>query len=655
MKTKTTVFSLLTLLVLISSMVFQIVPAKADFTNGGFETGTFANWTSPNDMPVVPETVFLNNGIGSGVTRGAGGSNKSAVVGVGIDPIAGISTVHTGAYAARLNDSTGFNQNANSIRQTVTVQPGDVQGDGSVHLRFAYAPVLEDPGHNPADQPYFFVGVRNITTGQTLYQEFAYANQPGYPWQAAGGWKYMDWQEVDLVSYPANPVMHAGDQIELEAIGAGCALGGHAGYVYVDDFGFALPSTGPSLLNITPNSGPDYGGTTVTVTGTHLDTVTAIGIGTDSVPAASFVSQTASTIVFVTPGDPAGWVTVTVVNPSGSAAFFNGFDYLSDVTPPVITVPANMTVEATSGSGAVVTFTATATDETAPANPAVTCVPPSGSTFPLGTTTVNCSATDTAGNTGTNSFTITVQDTTAPTLFLPADFSVLQALPGGAIVTYSATATDAVGPANPIVTCFPASGSLFPVGFTTVNCSATDTAGNTAIGKFHVTVIPNINLLKNPGFDLQVGSMYWTYNKPRVSFKTLVDCEVFISPSCSLEFTVTRKNIAELQTVTQTVSVPLGQAGDQYSWGIYSQANFLPAAGTYQVNLSFVNNLGKTVGTQTMVFATGVTDWQLYNSMFTAPASYVKIIYKLTFQKKSFSDWSAYLDDAFLYSMGNTR
>ena len=59
-------------------------------------------------------------------------------------------------------------------------------------------------------------------------------------------------------------------------------------------------------------------------------------------------------------------------------------------------VPANITVNATSSQGAVVTYTSpTATDESgdSPA-PSVSCTPSSGSTFPIGVTTVTCTATD---------------------------------------------------------------------------------------------------------------------------------------------------------------------------------------------------------------------------------------------------------------------
>ena len=64
-----------------------------------------------------------------------------------------------------------------------------------------------------------------------------------------------------------------------------------------------------------------------------------------------------------------------------------------DATPPIITVPADITTEATSGSGATVTYSFSATDPD-DAVLSQSCSPSSGSTFGLGTTTVNCTATD---------------------------------------------------------------------------------------------------------------------------------------------------------------------------------------------------------------------------------------------------------------------
>lgn len=85
---------------------------------------------------------------------------------------------------------------------------------------------------------------------------------------------------------------------------------------------------------------------------------------------------------------------------------------VNDVTPPVVTVESK-TVEATGPDGAHVSYAASATDNVdGPLTP--TCVPPSGSLFPLGATPVACSATDAAGNTGHGAGTITVVDTTPP-------------------------------------------------------------------------------------------------------------------------------------------------------------------------------------------------------------------------------------------------
>jgi hypothetical protein len=151
------------------------------------------------------------------------------------------------------------------------------------------------------------------------------------------------------------------------------------------------------------------------------------------------------------------------------------------LTPPTLTLPADITKEATGPSGATVTYTATADQGATP-----TCSPASGSVFPLGVTTVQCSATS-AGGTSTGSFKVTVVDTTPPTLVLPTPAPVEATGPTGAMVTFVATATDIVDGSDPVV-CLPLSGSTFALGTTLVQCSATDAHSNTAHGSFSVTV-----------------------------------------------------------------------------------------------------------------------------------------------------------------------
>jgi hypothetical protein len=158
-----------------------------------------------------------------------------------------------------------------------------------------------------------------------------------------------------------------------------------------------------------------------------------------------------------------------------------------DTTPPALTLPSTINKGATSPAGAVVTFSATATDLVNGSTP-VFCNPPSGSTFPIGTTVVQCATADNSFNTASGTFQVVVfADVTPPVLTLPSNITAEATSAAGAVVTFTATAIDDVDGPVP-VTCTPASGSTFPLGTTTVQCSAHDAHNNTAHGSFTVTV-----------------------------------------------------------------------------------------------------------------------------------------------------------------------
>jgi HYR domain len=80
-------------------------------------------------------------------------------------------------------------------------------------------------------------------------------------------------------------------------------------------------------------------------------------------------------------------------------------------------------------------------------------------------------------------------DASPPTLVLPNTITVNAISPLGAIVTYSVSATDP-DESTITISCSPASGSRFPIGTTTVNCTATDSdpTNNTSTGSFQVIV-----------------------------------------------------------------------------------------------------------------------------------------------------------------------
>ena len=86
-----------------------------------------------------------------------------------------------------------------------------------------------------------------------------------------------------------------------------------------------------------------------------------------------------------------------------------------DTTPPEITGPDDITVEATGRDGAIVNFVVTAIDDV-DGHVVVSCYPPSGSLFAVGRTTVSCTASDSAGNQAHYSFAVDVVDTTAPVI-----------------------------------------------------------------------------------------------------------------------------------------------------------------------------------------------------------------------------------------------
>ena len=157
-----------------------------------------------------------------------------------------------------------------------------------------------------------------------------------------------------------------------------------------------------------------------------------------------------------------------------------------DMQPPAITCPPDLTVGTAPGSCfSNVAFTVTGSDLCGTAN--VLCAPPSGSAFAKGLTPVNCTATDAASNTATCTFTVTVTDPEPPQITCPSDIAVSTA--SGSCFSnavFTATATDNCGTVN--VLCVPPSGSAFAVGTNLVNCTATDSASNTATCAFTVTI-----------------------------------------------------------------------------------------------------------------------------------------------------------------------
>ena len=168
-----------------------------------------------------------------------------------------------------------------------------------------------------------------------------------------------------------------------------------------------------------------------------------------------------------------------------------------DPLPPALTVPANVTRPADTGSATAVVpewaiGTATATDNV----PGVTLVRsgvPAGNVFTIGTTTITYTATDVFGNVTVKTQLITVIDQQAPTLTAPP--AVTRTITGSAVSVIIddatlgvAAATDNSGSVVVTRTGVPV-GNVFTIGTTSITYTATDPSGNTTVRTQLVTVI----------------------------------------------------------------------------------------------------------------------------------------------------------------------
>jgi hypothetical protein len=162
---------------------------------------------------------------------------------------------------------------------------------------------------------------------------------------------------------------------------------------------------------------------------------------------------------------------------------------ITDLTPPVIQCPANISTSTASAQcSAVVNYPLpTVTDCSAVTAP--NCNPPSGSVFQRGTTSITCTVSDASGNQGSCSFSVTVNDTQAPTITCPSNITATTGKGACAATVQFDTPTTTDNCSDIVnVVCNPPSGASFAKGTTTVTCTATDSSNNTATCSFTMTL-----------------------------------------------------------------------------------------------------------------------------------------------------------------------
>jgi hypothetical protein len=194
------------------------------------------------------------------------------------------------------------------------------------------------------------------------------------------------------------------------------------------------------------------------------------------------------------------YVTWTVYDKAGNKATCVSRIIVRDVTPPKLTCPADIVLQACAGTR--VNYRATAHDD-CDRYPRITYSPRPGSVFPLGTTIVYVTATDRYGNRSSCKFRVTLRDAIKPVIKCTP--RVVAADPGKCSYTANRNELDPKYYDNCKVARVTNSqngrptlaGVTFPVGSTTVKWSVWDNAGNYSSCKSTVTVVDMYNVSKS--------------------------------------------------------------------------------------------------------------------------------------------------------------
>lgn len=220
-------------------------------------------------------------------------------------------------------------------------------------------------------------------------------------------------------------------------------------------------------------------GTMVTITGTST-TGASITWNNGIANGVAFAATTTTTYTSssTAPADCITTVTITV----------------EDLIPPTITCAASITQNNDTGiCGAAVTYTTPAGMDNCSSTTTQTAGLASGATFPVGTTTNTFLVTDGAGLTATCSFDVTVEDNEGPIIACSMDVTANTDLGvcGAAVIFADAIALDNCGVASVSQTTGLPSGSIFPVGVSSIEYTATDINGNVSACSFTITVTDN--------------------------------------------------------------------------------------------------------------------------------------------------------------------
>jgi gliding motility-associated-like protein len=204
---------------------FTPIPVQAGCTNMNFEAGNLTGWFCTTGQSVTgcttcPTPTYNQTAIG--VVAG-----RHTIMTGGNDPCGGFPCVAPGgSFSARLgNNSTGAQ--GERMSQTFTVSAANAS------FTYKYAVVLQDPSHQPYQQPFFQAIMRDGSGNIIPCSQFivsAAANLSGFfNSTSCASVRYKPWTtvNVDLTGY-------IGQNVTIEFTTGDCSAGAHYGYAYID-------------------------------------------------------------------------------------------------------------------------------------------------------------------------------------------------------------------------------------------------------------------------------------------------------------------------------------------------------------------------------------------------------------------------------------
>ncbi|HTF03755.1 MAG TPA: hypothetical protein VK826_07000, partial [Bacteroidia bacterium] len=230
--------------------------AQSSCNNQDFEDSTFTNWSAATGLntngilqPITWTSGVVSNGNNAACTDVAARHTILTVNGLDptvTDPLTLLPDTQMtllapngGVASVRLGNSN-INYEAEKLVLPYTVT------SSNTWFQFQYASVMQDPGHQWHEQPFFMVNVYDQTmTAIPSLCDTIWAGDITVPYLISGNDPYLLYRRWTPLSIDLSAFV--GTNVTIEFVNADCVFSGHFGYTYIDVscFGSAIPNVWP--------------------------------------------------------------------------------------------------------------------------------------------------------------------------------------------------------------------------------------------------------------------------------------------------------------------------------------------------------------------------------------------------------------------------